>query len=173
MSPIMKRWVSAMILLALIVCAGPAALAQEGEKKPEVKVKAGYLTCHVASGWGFIFGSSRDIACTYSAKPNYSEFYSGTISKFGVDIGYLRSGVMLWAVLAPTTNPGPGALTGHYAGATASVALGIGAGAHVLIGGFENSIALQPVAIEAQNGLNVAAGIDELSLHFVSAIKVE
>jgi len=161
----------AIVVLALIACSAPYAAAQEGAQKPTVK--AGYLTCHVASGWGFIFGSSREIACTYSAEPNYTEFYNGTISKFGVDIGYLRSGVMLWAVLAPTAKPSPGVLAGHYAGATASAALGVGAGAHVLIGGFNNSIALQPIAIEAQNGLNVAAGIDSLELHFVSAVKVQ
>jgi len=73
----------------------------------------------------------------------------------------------------PNHKPRPGALAGHYAGATASAALGVGAGANVLIGGFNNSIALQPVAIEARNGLNVAAGIAELDLHFVSAVKVQ
>jgi hypothetical protein len=42
----------------------------------------------------------------------------------------------------------------------------VGAGANVLVGGFHNSIALQPVSIEGQNGLNVAAGVAELSLKF-------
>ena len=160
-----------IVLPATIAGSAPNAMAQDEAKKPTVK--AGYLTRHVASGWGFIFGSSREIACTYSVEPNYSEFYTGTISKFGVDIGYLRSGVMLWAVIAPTTKPNPGVLAGHYAGATASAAVGVGTGAHVLVGGFNNSIALQPVAIEAQNRLNVAAGIDSLGLHFVSAVKVQ
>jgi hypothetical protein len=95
---------------------------------------------------------------------NYTEYYTGSISKFGADIGYLSSAVILWAVVAPTTNLGQGALAGHYAGATASAAVGVGAGANVLIGGFKHSIALQPVSIEGQNGLNVAAGITELSL---------
>jgi hypothetical protein len=72
--------------------------------------------------------------------------------------------VILWTVAAPTTDLGAGALAGHYGGATASVALGVGAGANVLLGGFKNSIALQPVSIEGENGLNVAAGIAELSL---------
>jgi Protein of unknown function (DUF992) len=45
------------------------------------------------------------------------------------DIGYLSSGVMIWSVLAPTNNLGQGALAGHYAGATASAAVGIGGGA--------------------------------------------
>lgn len=133
---------------------------------PRMAVKAGYLTCHVAAGWGFIFGSSRRIKCSYSSSPHYTEYYTGSITKFGADIGYLGSAVMLWTVLAPTTNLGPGALEGHYVGATASVALGVGAGANVLLGGFKNSIALQPVSIEGQNGLNIAAGVGSLALHF-------
>src|SRR5258708_40130387 len=107
----------AMIVLTSVACCTTYATAQDQPSK--ASVKAGYLTCHVASGWGFIFGSSREISCTYSAQPNYTEFYTGSISKFGADIGYLRSGVILWAVVAPTAKLGPGALEGHYAGATA------------------------------------------------------
>jgi hypothetical protein len=40
--------------------------------------------------------------------------YLGSITKFGADIGYLQSAVIVWAVLAPTTNLGQGALAGHY-----------------------------------------------------------
>ncbi len=139
----------------------PAAPSDGGQK---VTVRTGYLTCHVASGWGFIFGSSRKLRCAYARQPNYTEYYDGSITDFGADIGYLQSGVILWAVAAPTTDLGSGALAGHYGGATASAAIGVGAGANVLVGGFKNSIALQPVSIEGENGLNVAAGIAELSL---------
>jgi hypothetical protein len=99
-------------------------------------------------------------------QPGYTEFYTGTITRFGADIGFLSSAVMIWAVLAPTTNLGQGALAGTYAGATASAAVGVGAGANVLIGGFNHSIALQPISIEGQNGLNVAAGVAALTLRF-------
>src|ERR1700687_3644594 len=92
--------------------------------------------------------------------------HTGSISKFGADIGYLESAVILWAVAAPTNDLSPGALAGHYGGVQASVALGVGAGANVLLGGFHKSIALQPVSVEDQNGLNVAAGIAELTLHY-------
>jgi hypothetical protein len=129
-------------------------------------VKTGYLTCHEASGWGFVFGSSRDLKCSYSANGGRVEYYSGSISKFGADIGYLKSSVILWAVAAPTNDLKPGALAGHYGGVTASVTLGAGAGANVLIGGFDKSIALQPVSFEGQNGLNVAAGVAELTLKY-------
>jgi Protein of unknown function (DUF992) len=151
------------LALALSVLATPQARAQNAA------VRSGYLTCHVSSGWGFIIGSSRSVACAYAMQTGYTEYYDGSITKFGADIGYLSSAVMMWAVVAPTTNLGQGALAGHYGGATASAAVGVGAGANVLIGGFQNSIALQPVSIEGQRGLNVAAGVAGLNLKFNSA----
>jgi hypothetical protein len=156
------------LALALSALATPQARAQEegGGGGQKATVRAGYLTCHVSSGWGIIFGSSRDMHCSYAMQPGYTEYYTGSITKFGADIGYLSSAVMIWAVLAPTTNLGQGALAGTYAGATASAAVAVGAGANVLIGGFNHSIALQPVSIEGQNGLNIAAGVAALSLKF-------
>jgi hypothetical protein len=150
-------------LLITLVSFGPAVAHAQQQK---ATVRAGYLECEVSAGWGFIIGSSRSMHCSYAMQPGYTEYYRGSISKFGADIGYLGSAVMIWAVLAPTNNLGQGALAGHYAGATASAAVGVGAGANVLVGGFKNSIALQPITIEGQNGLNVAAGVASMSLHF-------
>ncbi len=149
----------AAILLSTLV-AIPARAADN------VTVKTGYLTCHEAGGWGFIIGSSHEIHCTFTSNNHRTEYYTGSISKFGADIGYLQSAVILWAVAAPTTDLKPGALAGDYGGAQASLALGVGAGANVLLGGFHKSIALQPVSVEGQNGLNVAAGIEGMSLHY-------
>jgi Protein of unknown function (DUF992) len=156
-----KNWMTLAIgaLLLLTVSAIPSYAA-------DVTVKTGFLTCHEAGGWGFIIGSSHKINCTYTSNKHRTEYYTGTISKFGADIGYLQSAVILWAVAAPTTDLKPGALEGDYAGAQAGVALGVGAGANVLLGGFHKSIALQPVSVEGENGLNVAAGIAALSLHY-------
>jgi hypothetical protein len=130
-------------------------------------VKVGTLSCHEASGFGFVFGSSRAVRCVYSGSGGHEERYTGNISKFGVDLGYQGSAVVLWDVVAPTTTMRRGALSGHYGGATASAAAGVGAGANVLVGGFHHSFALQPVSIEGETGLNVAAGIGELTLHYV------
>ena len=146
--------------------AAPAPPAVSGGGGGGAAVRAGYLTCHVDAGWGFIFGSSRKLDCAYAMQPGYTEYYFGSVTKFGADIGYLQSGVIIWAVLAPTTNLGQGALAGHYGGATVSAAVGVGAGANVLLGGFNSSIALQPVSIEGQNGLNVAAGVASMNLTF-------
>jgi hypothetical protein len=68
-------------------------------------------------------------------------------------------------VIAPSDRPARGALAGHYAGATANATVGLGVGAHVLVGGLDRSIALQPVSVEGDKGVDVAAGIGELTLH--------
>jgi hypothetical protein len=161
-----SRYRSLMAVTAIVAAMALSTPPAHAQDQHKYSVKTGYLTCHVSAGWGFIFGSSRSVKCTYSHGTEYSELYTGSINKFGADIGYLKSAVMLWAVLAPTNSLGKGVLAGHYGGATASVALGVGAGANVLVGGFKKSIALQPISIEGQNGLNVAAGVEELTLKF-------
>ena len=128
-------------------------------------VKAGIMTCNVAGGFGFIFGSSRTVNCTFAPNGVAPQHYVGAINKFGVDIGYVESALMAWAVLAPTTNPGPGSLAGTYVGATGSASVGVGVGANVLFGG-GNSISLQPLSIEGNKGFNVAGGIAEMTLTF-------
>ena len=130
-------------------------------------VKVGTLTCQVASGWGFIFGSSKDLRCNFAPNKGMGEHYIGTISKFGVDIGYTSSATIIWAVFAPSAGPKRGALQGDYAGATASATVGVGVGAHALVGGLDRSITLQPLSIEGNTGLNVAGGIGAMSLRFV------
>jgi hypothetical protein len=142
------------------------ALAMPAPARAAVTVKAGVLTCHVDSGWGFVFGSSRGLQCTYSGNGRV-EHYAGQISKFGADIGYLQSGVIVWGVLAPTSDLGAGALSGDYGGVTAGASAGVGADANVLIGGSNRSISLQPLSIEGDKGLNVAAGIAAVTLRLV------
>jgi len=143
------------IVAGALALAGPAA-AQGG-------VKVGTLTCNVASGWGFVFGSSRGLNCTFSG-PMGVEYYTGAINRFGVDIGYTAGGVMIWTVFAPTAQLAPGALQGGFAGATANVTAGVGVGANVLVGGSGSTISLQPLSIEGNTGLNVAGGIGAITL---------
>ena len=153
----------------LTACAGAVILGgAAGFAMPAnaAGVKVGALTCHVASGWGFVFGSSRDLKCTYAAGGGRFEHYSGNITKFGVDIGYTQGGVLIWSVIAPASDMKPGALEGGYGGATAGATLGVGGDANVLLGGFDKSIALQPISIQGNTGLNLAAGIAAMNLNF-------
>jgi hypothetical protein len=150
----------AAVAAAALTFAGAADAAPHG-------VKVGTLACHVSSGWGFIFGSSKDLHCDYHPTHPGDERYVGTISKFGVDLGYTSGGEMIWEVFAPSSDVRPGSLQGDYAGATASATVGAGVGANVLVGGLDKSIALQPLSIEGNTGLNVAAGIGAISLKAV------
>ena len=149
------------IVAAAVAFGGAASAAEHG-------VKVGTLACHVSSGWGFIFGSSRDLHCDFHpSKAPTGERYAGTISKFGVDIGYTSGGELIWEVFAPSSDMHHGSLQGDYGGATAGATVGVGLGAHVLVGGLDKSIALQPLSIEGNTGLNVAAGIGAISLKWV------
>src|SRR5215472_14225564 len=103
-----RKLVFAVIALELaggVVAFGTPAQAQA--------LKAGIMTCNVAGGFGFIFGSSRAVNCTFAPGGAAPQHYVGAINKFGVDIGYVEGAIMAWAVLAPTNNPGPGFAGGH------------------------------------------------------------
>ena len=156
-----------MFRKSVLAVAGLAlgALALAAPTRAQTTVKTGMLTCHVSSGWGFVFGSTRDLRCVYSGNGR-DENYTGKISKFGVDIGYLKSGVLIWAVLAPSTDLAAGALTGDYGGVTAGASASVGGSANLLIGGSTKSISLQPASIEGDKGINVAAGIAAISLKY-------
>jgi hypothetical protein len=155
-------WTS--IRIALLVVGTSVAAASQAAAEGGVKV--GVLTCNVSGGWGFVLGSSKDVRCNYAPTKGVSEHYDGTISKVGVDIGYTQSGVIIWNVIAPASDVKPGALEGGYGGVTAGATVGVGLGANVLLGGSNKSIALQPLSIEGNTGLNVAAGIGGLNLKY-------
>lgn len=133
-------------------------------------VNVGYLNCHVAGGVGFIFGSSKDLDCLLVRTDGVAERYTGAIKKFGIDIGFTKSGHIVWAVFAPGSIA-PGSLRGTYGGVTASATVGVGVGANVLLGGSSKQITLQPISVEGNKGLNVAAGIGEVELNYEPAPK--
>jgi hypothetical protein len=90
--------------------------------------------------------------------------YVATIRKVGLDLGITQETALAWGVYAPVARLGPGDLAGNYAGAQGSATIGVGLGGNVLVGGSQNSIALQPLSLQGQTGLNVAAGLESLEL---------
>ena len=145
----------AALTLSVTTSAGPASA--------DMTTQTGLLTCQVAAGFGWFVGSSRTVQCAYQPSVGLKERYSGTISKIGLDIGYLAPIFMAWAVVA-SSEPGNGALAGKYFGGTVQAAVGIGAGVNVLVGGFEKSVTLQPVSIEGESGVYIGVGIAALNL---------
>ena len=127
-------------------------------------MKIGTLRCDVSGGLGLIITSSKEMSCFFRSAHGDREHYYGVIRKFGLDLGATSRGVLAWAVFAPTTGPRRGALAGDYVGADASVTVGAGVGANALVGGFDRSFTLQPLSVEMQSGVALAAGVASLSL---------
>jgi hypothetical protein len=152
-----------IILGVTVLAAATLPTARPQAAGAQAAMQAGMLTCNVASGWGFIVVSWRDLKCVYSPSSRPPEHYTGKISKYGVDIGYVESAVIMWAVIT-TTDLKPGSLGGTYVGVTGSAAVGIGGGANVLVGGFNDSVSLQPVSVEGSMGVNVAGGVASISI---------
>ncbi len=150
-------------LLACAAMVGAFGMASAQAHGESGGVKVGTLSCNERGGWGLILGSTHPVRCTFS-NGERTERYDGSITRMGVDVGYQHSSTLVWAVVAPHERPAHGALAGHYGGATAGAAVGVGLGANALVGGSDRSIALQPISIEGKTGLNVAAGIGGMTL---------
>ena len=131
------------------------------------QVQSGVLECNVAPGIGFIIGSSKNLSCVFHPARGRPEYYAGTISRIGVDIGATGPGQFAWGVF--TAGP-PGrryALAGDYAGPGVGFALGAGGSANSLVGGNGGSISLQTFS-GTSTGLNLSAGIGALTLQPVA-----
>jgi len=154
-----SSWVGGLAALALAGCLGPAA-AQSG-------VQAGVLECRGAGSIGFVIGSVHEFTCIFrSADGAPIAPYHGVVRKVGLDLGVTEGSVLGWAVFAPTRDIGPGDLAGNYGGVTAGAAIGVGGNANVLVGGSNSSIALQPLSLQGQAGLNLAVGVAALELRY-------
>jgi Protein of unknown function (DUF992). len=156
----MTRAIPVLAALAL-------SLSAAGAVKAADSVEVGTLDCVVEGGASFVFGSSRNLECTFtSVDPNSpGETYTGVIDKFGIDIGVKGKELIHWVVVAPANSAyAAGELAGEYTGASASASFAAGLGANVLVGGSERSFALQPVSVQAQEGVNLAVGIAQMKL---------
>ncbi|WP_424630593.1 DUF992 domain-containing protein [Bradyrhizobium sp. SYSU BS000235] len=126
--------------------------------------RAGRLLCFSSARVGLIVGSTQSLRCEFHATTGQRYIYTGRIRRVGLDIGATAGGVLSWLVLSKNSRIGPGTLRGTYIGAGGSVAFGPGLGANVLIGGSRRSVALQPISIERNIGVNLAAGVTRLTL---------
>jgi hypothetical protein len=127
-------------------------------------VRVGVLECRGGASIGFIVGSVTNLGCVLRVDGMPEDRYVATIRKVGLDLGITQETALAWAVYAPVAQLGPGDLSGDYAGAQGSATLGVGVGGNVLVGGSNNSIALQPLSLQGQVGINVAAGLESLEL---------
>jgi hypothetical protein len=155
-------------VLKTTAAAAIIAIAWAGQAQAQDQgIELGVLDCAIGGGTGFIFGSSKDLSCTFTpADKSFSpEAYFGAVNKYGLDIGTTKQTVMQWLVLTPLKNIyAPGALAGDYVGASAEVTAAVGAGANLLVGGSSQAFTLQPLSLQTQTGINIAIGVSQFQL---------
>ena len=151
------HWAAAVMAISALVMSVSLAEAQD-------RIQVGTLECSLSSSVGLIVGSQRNVNCNFKPNNGPPEMYTGTMTKIGLDIGVTSATAIIWTVFTGT-NRYSGMLAGTYTGAQAEATVGAGLGANVLIGGSNRTVALQPLSVQGQLGLNVAAGIGQLELH--------
>jgi hypothetical protein len=153
-----KGFVGALVGTAVLAAALPAS-AQSS------RVQIGSLNCSISAGIGLIIGSQRNVNCLFQPDGGPPESYTGTMTIIGLDVGFTTGAAMVWGVFAGT-NRYTGMLNGTYVGASAEATVAAGIGANALVGGSNRSVALQPLSVQGQAGLNAAGGIGALELHY-------
>jgi hypothetical protein len=148
--------------LSAIAAAALMATAPTGAK---ANVEVGGLTCRSAGGVGYVIGSTLNFECVFvPSGGGPAHHYLGVVRRIGVDLGVTQNVSLGWVVFAPTGVIHPGDLAGNYGGVQGNASIGVGVGANALVGGSNNTFALQPVSALAQAGLNVSAGLADLEL---------
>ena len=155
-----RSFILAGVAATLLVASFAGANAQQ----PIQRVQVGILECRGAASVGFVVGSVTNLGCVLRSDGMPEDRYVATIRKVGLDLGITQETALAWGVYAPVARLGPGDLSGDYVGAQGSASVGVGLGGNVLVGGSANSIALQPLSVQGQVGLNVAAGLESLEL---------
>lgn len=155
-----KARVAAAAITALVAAAEPLAAQQP------TYARSGTLTCNLSPGIGLILGSRQTMGCRFQTERGPPQDYEGATTTLGLDVGISAGGVLVWAVLL-STDAYPGALSGSYVGATGEASFGIGVGANVMIGGSNRTVALQPLSVEGQIGVNLALGVTGMELRYV------
>ena len=154
------------LVMAAMAAAAIGIFPGDASAESESGVKIGVLSCGMESSVGLIIASSKRVDCVYQPSGGGRvEHYDGRISKIGLDVGVTNQSVLVWAVFAPG-KVRRGALEGTYVGASAEATIAVGLGANILIGGFKRSISLQPLSLQMQTGINIAAGAAGLHLDY-------
>ena len=143
-------------LAAIVALAPIGAMAQNS-------TQVGTLACDVSAGLGLFVVEKQQLTCVFT-QDSGTENYVGSIDQFGVALGEVAAGHLVWGVLAATSGLPKGALDGTYSGVGANASLGVGGGANILIGGSNRTLSLQPISIEGQTGINIAGGVTTVKL---------
>ena len=151
-------------LIRRLVPLAAAALALSFSNPAWSNTQLGMLKCDTSIGIGEILVRKQTMTCTFTHSNGQVENYTGKVHQYGVEIGMVEEGHLAWAVFAASPATGTGLLAGKYGGVDASVAAGIGLGVDVLVGGTGKAFSLQPLAVDGEPGIGIAAGVEQVEL---------
>lgn len=152
----MRLQVLSIVLLVLV-----APLAQAHANRP---TRAGVLECEGRKTSGKLVMSQARLRCVFRSQGREPERYVAKVRRYGVDLGLTDETRMAWAVNAPVNDFGRSELRGRYGGLAANAAAIVGFGGNFLVRGSSRAAALQPISLQGQTGLNIAAGVTEVEL---------
>jgi Protein of unknown function (DUF992) len=149
--------ITAMLAAAVVITINPAAAADKAG------LEIGVLKCSVVSGSrvNLLIRSTADVSCTFNNQGTLERYQGEAGIALGLDLSFKSDENMAFAVISATSNANPGSysLAGKYVGGQASASVGVGLGAKVLVGAGDQSLSLQPLALETNKGLGASAGI--------------
>lgn len=165
----MSRFIqSTLLATALAATAGLASAKELTEaEKSDGRIELGYLNCEYRDGSSIVVKADRTFDCVFKpAVGDAEERYTAEVTTLGVDLMVTDERTIRWAVLAPSTFTEHGVLEGRYGGLSADAAFGYSVGTDLLVGGFKESVALQPVAVSTGEGLGASLGLETLTLTY-------
>jgi len=162
----MKRPILA--LTAITLATSVANTSAFATSKDDGRIEVGYLTCELTDSTNVVVISEQQYSCVFdgATDADTDEKYTLNVIKYGVDLSITENEQLRWAVLAPASFDRHGVLEGSYSGISADAALGYAIGAKALFGGFEESVALQPLSVTKGEGLGAAVGVESATLTY-------
>ena len=126
--------------------------------------KIGILSCDVSKGVGEILSRKQSLNCQFKPDGGQPENYTGSIDEYGIELGKVDQGHLIWGVASAMRGVPKGALAGKYVGVGPGASVGVGVGANALVGGNDQSFSLQPLSVDGETGINIATGVLRVTL---------
>ena len=149
-----------MMIVSMAAAVG-AVIAAAGVQAKDPGVRLGILKCDQAgTKQNLLIHSVAPFNCVFTGDGGTEKYKAESGVGIGVDLKWDKTNQIVYTVVGATSDYkiGSYALAGKYFGGKASVALGVGGGAQVLVGGGPKNITLQPLAVDVGTGAGVAAG---------------
>lgn len=148
--------------LALAAFAGLACLSGPALAQPSGP-PTGRLACTISGSPAPTVMTQKPLECRFRPRRGPLQHYTGIVRNFSLDLASIRNATMAWRVYGPYARAPLGALAGQYKASGA----GAGSGNHVLVGGENNEVTLQPLPFQGNRGINVAVGVSALDLTLI------